>query len=265
MRRTSARLAVVVFALAITAPGIAAFICHPDSAGTSVLSLKGQVSAVRPARRDGDRRAALGRRVHDLRLERRQRHAQRHVGDVPLAGDADASGRFRRRAAHDRARRSARPSRRAGRRRSRHELLAAAGPRSPRHAAGGRRARGVRQPRCRRALGHPPRRRAHDVRRAAAPRRPPAAEHERRRVPGQHGEERSEDDDAPEVHPHARAPSTSSHASGAPSSPAARFGRSRPTGRGSRSRSAGARTAATASSSGTCRGASSARSRSRPA
>ena len=265
MRRTSARLAVVVFALAITAPGIAAFICHPDPAGTSMLSLKGQVSAyalqgetVTVALRSGGACTTFAWNAgNGMRSDT--------SATCRSLATQTAPGRSCRRAAHDRARRSARPPRRAGRRRSRHELVAAADPRPPRHAPGGRRARGVRQPRSRRALGHPARRRAHDVRRAAAPRRPAGAEHERRRVPGQHGEERSEDDDAPEVHPHPRAPARARpgrtpRLHGRPDS-----ARSRPTGRASRSPSAAARTAATASSSGTCRGASSARSRSRPA
>src|SRR3954454_22558380 len=45
MRRLSTRLFVAAFALAATAPGIAAYVCHPDPAGTRTLSLQGHVAA----------------------------------------------------------------------------------------------------------------------------------------------------------------------------------------------------------------------------
>jgi hypothetical protein len=45
MRRTPARLAVLVFALGLAAPAIGAiaYVCHPDPAGTQALTLRGQV------------------------------------------------------------------------------------------------------------------------------------------------------------------------------------------------------------------------------
>src|SRR3954470_16611323 len=47
MRPTSLRLALAVSALALTlaAPAIAAYVCHPDPAGTRSLSLQGRVLA----------------------------------------------------------------------------------------------------------------------------------------------------------------------------------------------------------------------------
>src|SRR3954464_7036181 len=47
MRPTSLRLALAVCALALTlaAPAIAAYVCHPDPAGTRSLSLQGRVLA----------------------------------------------------------------------------------------------------------------------------------------------------------------------------------------------------------------------------
>jgi hypothetical protein len=46
MRRTSARLAIAVAALTLTAPAIA-YVCHPDPGGTRSVSLKGHVVAYR--------------------------------------------------------------------------------------------------------------------------------------------------------------------------------------------------------------------------
>jgi hypothetical protein len=45
MRRMSARLVVAASALALAAPAIAAYVCHPDPAGTRSLSLRGRVTA----------------------------------------------------------------------------------------------------------------------------------------------------------------------------------------------------------------------------